>query len=289
VQARASDICVGIGARRVHFESLIATSRQVDFLQIVPEVFLGVGGRTRRSLDALHERFALLPHGVSLSVGGPDPLDSRRLADLAALCAQLQAPYYSDHLCLSSVGGIETFDLIPLPFNYEAACHAATRVQRARAELGLPIALENIVYYATMPDSSWDEGRFLSAVLDECNAGLLLDVSNVLVNARNQGLSAPDMLAALPLDRTVEIHLAGHRFVPSLGLVVDDHASLVSQASIDLYEHALRSIGRPVRTLIEWDQALPDLDVLLDQADRVRSLQARIFAPNVTAPEGARS
>jgi uncharacterized protein len=260
VQARASDICVGIGARRVHFESLIATSRQVDFLQIVPEVFLGVGGRTRRSLDALHERFALLPHGVSLSVGGPDPLDSRRLADLAALCAQLQAPYYSDHLCLSSVGGIETFDLIPLPFNYEAACHAATRVQRARAELGLPIALENIVYYATMPDSSWDEGRFLSAVL-----------------------------AALPLDRTVEIHLAGHRFVPSLGLVVDDHASLVSQASIDLYEHALRSIGRPVRTLIEWDQALPDLDVLLDQADRVRSLQARIFAPNVTAPEGARS
>jgi uncharacterized protein len=268
---------VGIGLRRPHFRELLHNERRVDFLELVPEVFLGVGGETRRVLHALRERYPMLVHGVSLSLGGPDPLTPRKLADLAALCRELDAPYYSDHVCLSSIDGIETFDLLPLPFTEAAALHVATRCRAARERMERPIALENITYYAKMPGSAWTEGQFLSAMLEASDAELLLDVSNVLANAQNHGLDPQSALDALPLARTRQIHLAGQRFDSELQLQVDDHASAVSEASLALYEHALRRIGRPVPTLIEWDQNLPSLDALLDLADLVRARQAAVF------------
>lgn len=273
---------IGIGLRRAHFDEILHVRRRVDWMELVPEVFLGVGGRARRVLDAMRERVRLVPHGVSLSLGGPDPLDGARLDALRALCRELDAPFYSDHVCLSSIDGVESFDLLPLPFCEEAASHVAARAREASERIERPIVLENITYYATMPGSSWSEGRFLREVLEQSGAGLLLDVSNVLVNARNHRVDPVRALEALPLERTVQIHLAGHRYEKAWGLWIDDHASAVSDASLALYAHALRRIGRPVPTLIEWDQHVPPLDVVLDEADRVREVAERALAPRAT-------
>ncbi len=269
---------VGIGLRRPHFQALLDTDRQIDFLELIPEVFLGVGGHTQRMLHALRERFRLVPHGVSLSLGGPDPLRAEGLTARARLCRELDAPFFSDHVCLSSIDGIETFDLLPLPFHEAAAEHVASRCRVAAEAIERPMLLENISYYAVMPGTEWDEGGFLHCVIERSRAGLLLDVSNVLVNAKNQRVDPVVLLERLPLAHTRQIHLAGHRFEPGLGLWLDDHASAVSDESLALYEHALRRIGWPVPTLIEWDQRVPQLDVLLEQADRVRARQQRVFA-----------
>ena len=282
--AYRAPVGVGVGLRRAHFGAWAQCARQVDWLELIPEVFVGVGGEAARVLHSLRERYALVPHGVSLSLGGPDAMPEEKLDGLRELCASLRAPYYSDHICLASIDGVETFDLIPLPFCEEAADHVAHRARTARARIERPLVLENITYYAAMPGSEWDEGRFLHGVFERCDAGLLLDVSNVVVNAKNQGRDARELLEALPLARTEQIHLAGHRHQPEWGVVIDDHASAPSDESLALYEHALRCIGRPVPTLIEWDQDLPTLDALLDQADRARAVLHRVFdAPSASA------
>lgn len=277
---------VGIGLRRAHFEEWLALGDSpipVDFLEFVPEVFLGVGGRTRRVLDQLRERVPLIPHGVSLSLGGPDPC--RPLEPLRALCNDVTAPYYSDHVCLSSIDGIESFDLLPLPFCEEAAMHVASRARFAAERLERPLVLENITYYGIMPGSTWEEGRFLRRVLEESNAGLLLDVSNVLVNAKNHGCSPERALEALPLERTVQIHLAGHRRERAWSMWIDDHASALSDESLALYAHALRVIGHPVPTLIEWDQHVPPLEVVWAEAARAREITESIFRATSTSAE----
>ncbi len=279
---------VGIGLRRAHFAELEACTRPIDFVEIQPETFLGRGGRAARALAVARERGEVLVHSVSLSLGGPDPLDDARLGALSTLLREQDARYLSDHICLSAIDGQETFDLLPLPFTTEAAAYLGARAREVRARLELPLVLENITYYELAPGSELTEGAFVSEVLERAGAGLLLDVSNVVVNARNQRVSAADLLDALPLERTVEIHLAGHRFDPRWGLVIDDHASAVSDESLALYERALRRIGRPVPTLVEWDQSIPPLGVLIDEADRVRARATRVFGtrPTASVPAG---
>ena len=252
-----------------------------DWVEVVPEAFVGVGGLAPKALAAARERGPVIPHGVSLDLGGEDAMSEARLAELARWLERIAAPYHSDHVCTSRAGGVESFDLLPLPFCEEAADHVAARARHARSVLGVPLALENITYYATMPGSTWSEGRFLTEVLERADAGLVLDVANVLVNAKNHRRDPIALLEALPLERTVHIHLAGHRHEPAWGLVIDDHASAVSAETLALYEHALARIGRDVPTLIEWDQRLPALDELL--------LQARAIASRVAGLPGRRA
>jgi uncharacterized protein len=266
---------VGIGLRRPHWDALLESKRRIDWLELTPETFVGVGGRAERVLSALSERFALVPHSVSLSVGGPDPWDPERVAALRRFGARIDAPYWSDHVCISCLDGIESFDLLPLPFCDETAAHLIARARQIRDALGRPLALENITAYERFPGSTMSEGEFLEVVLGESHSGLLLDVSNVVVNAKNAGQDPLRVLDELPLGRTVEIHLAGHRYDPRLCVWIDDHASAPSDESLRAYEHALRRIGRAVPTLVEWDQSVPSLDVVLDAADRVREVAER--------------
>lgn len=272
---------VGIGLRRDHFEALEGTTRHIDFVEVQPESFVGRGGRATRALAVARERGPVLLHSVSLSLGGPDPVPRVRARAFAALARMLDAPHASDHVCVSALDGIEAFDLLPLPFTDEAAAHVARRAREVRSLLERPLLLENVTIYEHAPiergEQALDEGAFLRAILEEADAHLLLDVSNLVVNARNHGTDARAALDALPLDRVAEIHLAGHRFDERLGLVIDDHASGVSDASLGLYAYALERIGRPVPTLLEWDQSLPTLDVLLDEADRIRARAASVL------------
>ena len=271
---------VGIGLRREHFDAVLRTNRRIDWLEIVAENFVGVGGRARYALDACVERWPIVPHGVALSLGGSDPLDDALVDGLARLCAAIDAPFFTEHACWSRLRGRPSHDLLPLPFTELAASNRAARSRALSDRLAVPIALENITYYATMPTSRLDEGAFLARALDEGNAGLLLDVNNVVVNAKNRGRDPVEQLLMLPLDRVRQIHVAGHSTRD--GLVIDDHAGPVSDETMSLLATALSIVG-PVPVLMEWDQRLPDLDVLLDEADRVRSIWSRAACAHPTS------
>jgi uncharacterized protein (UPF0276 family) len=260
---------VGVGLRRPLADALLATERRLDFLELIPEGFIEQGGYAERVLEQSLERWPILSHGVCLSIGGPDPLDAGYLTGLARLLDRLDAPFFSDHACFAKASGSYFQDLLPMPFTEEAVDWMARRALEAQAAVGRPLVLENITYYAEIPGAEFSEGEFLHRLLEAADCGLLLDVNNVYVNAKNHGRDPAESLRALPLHRVVEIHMAGHH--EENGLLIDTHGAAVRREVWDLYALALREVG-PCPTLIEWDTHLPPLDVILDEVDRARVL-----------------
>jgi uncharacterized protein (UPF0276 family) len=259
----------GIGLRRSFYEALPRTGRQLDWVEIIPENFLSVGGRTRQALEACAERWPVLPHGVGLNIGGPDPLDEEYVTQLAGLVKRLDSPFFSDHLVYSRLNGVYLHDLLPLPFNEEAVEHVVPRVREVVARVGRPFLLENPSYYAHMPGGTLAEATFLRHVAEQADCGLLLDVNNVYVNSQNHAYDPRAFLDALPLERVVQIHLAGHTRYPDV--IIDTHGAPVSDDVWPLYRYVLERTG-PVSTLIEWDQDIPSMEAVLDQADLARAV-----------------
>lgn len=248
----------------------------VDFLEVTPENWLFRGGAARRLFERCVERWPTVSHSVSLSVGGPDPLDGGLLDGVRALSRRIEAPFWSDHLCWSSFGGAPLHELLPLPFTDEAAEHVARRVREAEARVETPLVLENATYYVRMPpdgDSAMGEADFLCATLERAGCGLLLDVNNVYVNAQNHGYDARAFIDRMPLERVRQLHLAGHT-VEELALI-DTHIGPIPEPVWALYRHTLRRAGRLIPTLIEWDAELPPLAVLLGEVDRARAEATR--------------
>ena len=264
---------VGLGLRRTFAAELVRTSRQVDWLEILPENWVRAGRPAARTLDAARERWPIALHSVTLSLGGRDPLDSAWIAEVSALARRLDAPWWSDHLAVSQQDGRQTLDLLPLPYSWAAAEHLARRIQAAQAQIPTTLAVENISWYAPLPGAELDEATFLSLVLEQSGAHLMLDIHNVYINSLNHGGDPAATLAALPLDRVVSIHLAGH--TPREGLRIDDHRGPVPAEVWDLYRSVLRRAGRMIPTLIEWDTDIPPLDQVLDEVDRARAEAAQ--------------
>lgn len=260
---------IGVGLRRPFAADLLRTQRRVDFLEVTPENWVCFGGERRRLLSACMERWPAVSHSVSLSIGGPDPLDPAFLGALSDLCATMAAPFFSDHLCYSTVAGAQLHDLLPLPFTEEAVSHTAARVAEAQERVGLPLVLENATFYAHMPGGTMDEANFLCAVLSDADCGLLLDVNNVYVNGKNHGFDPRGFIDRLPMDRVVQLHMAGHTVKEDV--IIDTHIGPVIDEVWDLYRYTLRRAGRLVPTLIEWDQDIPPLDDVLDEVDRARA------------------
>ena len=278
------DLGAGVGLRREHYASLPTTDRRLDWVEVIPENFIGWEGRTARALGACADRWPVLPHGTSLDLGGLDPLDEGFLSGVAELCQRLDAPFWSDHLCFSRVNGVWLHDLVPVPFSREAVRHVVARLREARARVGRPFLLENPSYYVLMPGSEMSEAELLTRVVEEADCGLLLDINNVYVNARNHGYDPLAFLDAIPLERVRQVHLAGHDVRPEA--IIDTHGAAVPEPVWALYQELLQRIG-PVSTLVEWDQNIPSQEALLDQADRARALlDASRGAP---LPETARS
>jgi uncharacterized protein (UPF0276 family) len=263
---------VGIGLRRPHLSALLALSEGgPDFLELAPENWIGVGGRYGRALGILAERYPLVGHGLSLSLGGPDPLDRELLADLREFLRARTVALYSEHLAATSVDGAQLYDLMPLPFSEEAARHAAARIRAVQDALGRRIAIENISYYAQL-GGPLGEDEFLAAVLAEADCDLLLDVNNVYVNSVNHGGDPRAFIARLPAERVAYYHLAGHdRHSPQL--LVDTHGAPVPEPVWDLFEWTCRRLG-PRPTVIERDFRLPPLEELLAEAARARAILA---------------
>jgi uncharacterized protein (UPF0276 family) len=255
----------------------LATSRRIDWLEIIPENFVDYGGFPAAVLARCAERWPVVTHGVSLSIGGPDPIDFAFLDRVGQLQTAIGSAWWSEHLCFAGGKGLSFHDLLPLPFTAEAVDHVSARARVVQERIERPLLLENITAYAEVPGGTMDEAAFIRAVLDESAAGLLLDLNNLYVNAHNGSRDAVAALRGLPADRVGQIHLAGHTRAPPPfeELLYDTHATPVADPVWALYREALALCG-PIPTLIEWDARIPALDVVLDEADRARAIMTEI-------------
>lgn len=262
----------GLGLRRGLIEPLLQLEAgAIDFLECAPDNWIGVGGKLGASLEALSARHPITCHGLSLSLGGPDPLDVDFLARTRDFLDHHQVSLYSEHLSYCTDGG-HLYDLMPIPFTEEAVHHVSARIRQAQDVLGRRIAVENVSYYAA-PWQAMDEADFVSAVLEEADCDLLLDVNNVYVNSINFGYDPQQFLARMPSARIASYHVAGH-YDQADDLKVDTHGAGVKDAVWDLLAAAYRLHGvRP--TLLERDFNFPTMPVLLEEIARIRALQAQ--------------
>jgi uncharacterized protein (UPF0276 family) len=262
----------GLGLRTEYFESILSDPPQVDWFEITSENFMVAGGKPRHYLDRIRERWPLVMHGVSMSIGSTDPLDFEYLRGLRQLAREIEPAWVSDHLCWTGVDGINSHDLLPLPYNEEAIAHVVGRVQQVQEFLGREILLENLSSYVEFRQSDMPEWEFVAQVARRSGCRILLDVNNIQVSARNHGFDPHDYLAGIPGDRVWQIHLAGHSDYGDYCIDTHDHA--VPTEVWSLYENAIRRFG-PVSTMIERDDDFPPLHELLSELDLARATFAR--------------
>jgi len=262
----------GLGLRRALLPSLLEQPEApIDFLEVTPENWIGVGGAQGRSFRRVTEGRTLTAHGLSLNIGGPAPLDYGHLDDLKAFLDGNGVAVYSEHLSFCADDG-QLYDLLPLPFTEEAVRYVAGRVRRVQEHLERRLTLENVSYYAT-PGQAMGEAEFVAAVLEEGDCDLLLDVNNVYVNSVNHGYDAEAYLAALPAERVAYFHIAGHRR-EAPDLVIDTHGAAVADPVWDLLASAYERFG-PMPTLLERDTEIPPLAELLEELAAIREAQGR--------------
>jgi len=259
----------GLGLRPQHFEDVLSGSPRVDWWEVITENFLVAGGNPRRVLRQVRERWPVMLHGVSLSIGSVDPVDDDYLARLAALVDEVDPPVVSDHLCWSALGGHSSHDLWPLPYTDEALALVVDKVGRVQDRLGRRILLENPSSYVTFVASQIPEAEFLAEIARRADCGILLDVNNIYVSSTNHGWDPDAYLAAIPPERVGQIHLAGHSDHGTHLLDTHDHP--VCEAVWDLYGKAIARLG-PVSSMIERDDHIPPLDELLEELDRARRI-----------------
>ncbi|MFI0353352.1 DUF692 domain-containing protein [Actinomadura sp. 9N407] len=274
----------GVGLRSQHMDHVLRHSPPMGFFEVISENFMDSAGRRRRALAEIAERYPVVLHGISLSIGGTDPLDFDYLARLRDLADAVRAPLVSDHVCWTGVLGRNTHDLLPLPFTEEALAHVVERIRVVQDFLGRRLVLENPSTYAGFTASTMTEQEFLSRMADKADCGLLLDVNNVYVSAVNHDVDPVEYLRALPFDRVAQIHLAGHTDHGTH--IIDSHDAPVADPVWDLYRLAIESAGH-VPTLLEWDDKLPAFPALAAELDKARRIAARtVTARAVTARAG---
>ncbi len=271
------DLGIGLGLRTKHYAHILEHSPAVDWFEILSENYLGTRGRPLENLDRIAERYPIVMHGVSMSIGGTDPLDFEYLRALKALRERVHARWVSDHLCWTGVAGRNTHDLLPVPYNEETLAHVAARVRTVQDFLGERILLENPSTYLELEASTMDEADFLARLAHEADCGLLLDVNNVYVSAFNHDFDPLVYLRAIPYERVGQVHVAGHTHEGTH--IVDTHVGPV----IDEVWELLRFVHQRmqgVSVLLEWDSDIPEFPRAHAEALRAREFMR---APAVAA------
>ncbi|BCX82901.1 conserved hypothetical protein [Methylomarinovum caldicuralii] len=259
----------GLGLRKEHYEAVLAQQPALGWFEILTENYLVDGGKPLHYLDRIRADYPLAMHGVSLSIGGTDPLNREYLARLKALIARVEPLWVSDHLCWTGVDGLNLHDLLPLPYTEEALGHVVARVGQVQDFLGRRILLENVSSYLSYPESAMPEWEFLAQVAERADCLILLDINNIYVSARNHGFDPDAYLAAIPPERVWQFHLAGHT---DLGeVVIDTHDHPVRREVWNLFARAAARFG-PVATMIERDDHIPPLETLLQELDQARRI-----------------
>lgn len=282
---------VGLGLRHdLAAEMFERLPPEVDWVEIHPENYVARGGAFQKNLERALERWPILPHGLSLCFGTTTRYDAGYTKLLKGLLEEIDAPFYSDHLCFGGIDGTYLHDLLPLPFNRESVKNVAARVAELRDAIERPVAVENISYYADplAPQNGWDEPDFLLEVLEAADAKLLLDVNNIYVNSLNHGFDPHPYIDRIPRERVVQIHVAGH-FTRKDGQIIDTHGEPVCDGVYELLDYTLERIG-PVPVLLERDQNFPPLDELLEEMRQLHGIYDRAtarFAERSATPEPA--
>jgi len=264
------DLGFGLGLRPQHYaEILDGPSPVVDWFEAISENYMVPGGRPLAMLERVRERWPVVLHGVGLSIGGTEALDRDYLRDLERLIRRIRPAWISDHLCFTGAAGLNTHDLLPLPYTEEALRHVIRRVREVQDLLGRRLLIENPSSYLTWDASSMSEATFLAELAREADCLLLLDVNNVHVSAFNHGFDADAYIAALPAGRIAQIHVAGHDHLGTH--IIDTHDQAVADPVFALYARTIGKIGtRP--SMIERDDRIPPLGELIDELDRLRAL-----------------
>ena len=261
----------GLGLRAEHYDALLEERPKVDWLEAISENYMIEGGKPLHYLDRFRRDYPMVLHGVSLSIGGSDPLDAGYLDQLAQLASRIEPLWISDHLCWTGHRGINMHDLLPLPQTEEAVAHVAERVLRVQDRLKRRVLLENVSSYVSYTHSTMPEWEFLSAVADRADCLILLDVNNIFVSAYNHEFDPHRYLDGVDPRRVRQFHLAGHQNNGSH--IVDTHDHPIVDGVWQLFAAAWRRFG-PVSTMIERDADIPPLADLLAELDQARRVAA---------------
>lgn len=265
------DLGLGVGLRTTHFGHILANWPDVDWFEIVSENFMDTGGRPLYILDQIAERYPIVMHGVSMSIGSADPIDFDYLRKLKDLAKRVNAVWLGDHVCWTGVAGTNGHDLFPVPYNEETLAFLVERIRVVQDFMERPLVLENPSTYLTFAASTMEEEEFLHRMATEADCGLLLDVNNVYVTCRNHDLDPQEYLDGIPYDRVVQIHLAGHTDKGTH--CIDTHDGRVIDDVWALYADVQRRMGN-CATLLEWDAEIPPFEELhaeVLKADAFRS------------------
>lgn len=273
------DLGCGIGLRVPHYKHIFSEKPAIDFLEIISENFMVGGGPPLRNLGEALERYPIVQHGVSLSIGATSPLDFDYLAKLKALTKRTNTPWVTDHLCWTRAHlapenrTVDLHDLLPLPYTEEAVHHVAERIRTVQDHLELRLGIENTSSYLTYNASTMTEWEFITAIVTEADCALLLDVNNVYVSSYNHGFDPKTFIDGIPAERVIQFHLAGH--TNKGDYILDTHSDFVIDEVWELYRHALGRTG-PVTTLVEWDEDIPDFDTVHGEALKAQAIREEV-------------
>jgi len=274
------DLGIGVGLRIPHYPVVLGDNDDapppeagVDWFEIISENFMVQGGRPMQHLERALERFRLVQHGVSLSIGTTEPLDWAYLKQLKALLARTKSPWISDHLCWTGAHGKNLHDLLPLPYTETAVKHVAERARAVQDFLGVRLVLENVSSYLTYTSSEMTEWEFITAIVEEADLGILLDVNNIYVSSYNHSFDPRAFVDGVPAHRIAQIHLAGH--TNHGAYIVDTHSAHVIDPVWDLYRRTIERTG-PVSTLVEWDDDIPPFETLVAEANIARGIRDEV-------------
>lgn len=274
----------GLGLRTQHFQHVLDTRPAVDWFEIISENFMVAGGKPKYFLHAIREHYPMVMHGVSLSIGSTDPLDMDYLRALKTLASEMQPEWISDHLCWTGVHGLNSHDLLPLPYTDDTVRHVCERIDRVQDFLGRQILIENVSSYLSYRHSAMTEWEFVAEVAERADCRLLLDVNNIYVSARNHGFDPFDYLEGVPVDRVWQIHLAGH--TDNGDHLIDTHDHDVCDPVWSLYGRTLQRFGR-ISTMIERDDNIPPFADLETELARAREIADDLFGcPKAMADHG---
>ena len=263
----------GLGLRKEHYETVLADQPAVDWFEVITENYLVPGGKPLHYLDRIRADYPMVMHGVSLCIGGTDPLNFDYLRQVKALAERIEPAWISDHLCWTGVNGVNLHDLLPLPYTQQAIRHVADRIGQVQDFLGRRILLENVSSYVTYGHSEMSEWAFLKAVAEQADCLILLDINNIYVSAFNHGFDPQEYLDNVPVERVWQFHLAGHL---NLGdTIIDTHDDAVLEPVWKLYEAAVHRFGT-VSTMIERDDNIPPLEALLAELAMARRVAGQV-------------
>lgn len=272
-----ANLGLGVGLRTTHFNYILNNHPPVDWFEIISENFMDSGGRPRYVLDQIAERYPVVMHGVSMSIGSTDPLNFDYLGKLKRLADSVKARWVSDHLCWTGVAGLNAHDLLPIPLNEETLAHVLQRVRTVQDLLERPLVLENPSTYVAFADSTLSEWEFLTRLAEETDCGLLLDVNNVYVSSVNHDFDPVEYIRSVPHRRVVQFHLAGHTNCETH--IVDTHDDHVIDPVWELYRLAHQLTGGAA-TLLEWDARIPEFPVVHAEVLKARRYMDAELASN---------